>query len=227
MRTLHVGLLLSALLALGCGGRGGGLIARGTAVNPIVSGSVNPQPLVIDDDRAEARHGLGAGTVTHSARMIRADAGEVCFEVSVSAPEDEGMWANPAAWEARLISSTAPDVNVAGVATVMPTGSTYAVYPGTMPQEQFAGNESYCSQYDRYNNCMYWSTRPVYRTIYVPYNWTVNTGVGQVCWPNSGIVTNETTWLRLRMVDPSNPTGRVGLSGTGRTGLNFEWDLAL
>jgi hypothetical protein len=227
MRISHLALFVTVVALTACGGRGGGLLARGTTVNPIVSGSVTGQPLVIDDDRAEARHGLGAGTVTHSARMIRADAGEVCFEVQVSAPEDEGVWANPAAWEARLISSTAPDVNVAGVATVMPMGSSYAVYPGTMPQEQFAGNETYCSQYDRYNNCIYWATRPVYRTIYVPYNWTVNSGVGQVCWPNSGVITNETTWVRLRMVDPSNPTGRTGLSGVGRTGLNFEWDLAL
>lgn len=225
VHALALVLLVASLTA--CGGRGGGLIAHGTIVNPIVSGTVNPQPLVIDDDRAEARHGLGAGTVTHSARLLRADAGEICFEIMVSAVEDEGVWANPAAWEARLISSTAPDVNVAGVASVMPMGSSYAVYPGTTPQEQYAGTETYCSQWDSYNNCIYWSTRPVYQTIYVPYNWTVNSGVGQVCWPNSGIVTNETTWLRMRMVDPANPSGRTGMTGTGRTGLNFEWDLAL
>lgn len=227
MRTLRSFALLSLVAVLAsCGGRGGGLIARGTTVNPIVQGSVSASPLVIDDTDAESRHGLGAGTVTHSARMLRADAGEVCFEITVSATEDEGTWANPGAWEARLISSSAPDVNMAGVASVMPMGSSYAVYPGTMPQEQYAGTETYCSQWDSYNNCIYWATRPVYTTIYVPYNWTVNTGVGQVCWPNTGIVTGDTEWLRLRLVDPNNPSGRVGFSGGGRTGLNFEWEMA-
>lgn len=219
--------LVSVVFALAaCGGRGGGLLARGTTVNPIVQGTVSAAPLVIDDDGAEGRHGLGSGTVTHSARMLRADAGEICFELTVSATEDEGVWANPASWEARLISSTAPDVNMAGVATVMPMGSSYAVYPGTMPQEQYAGTETYCSQFDSYNNCIGWSTRPVYTTIYIPYNWTVNTGVGQVCWPNTGIITPETEWVRIRMVDPANPSGRVGFSGSGRAGLNFEWELA-
>ena len=225
-RSVRASLFALTLLAAGCSGRGGGLIARGTMVNPIVQGTVGGAPLIIDDTDAEARHGLGAGTVTHAARLVRADAGELCFEVLVSATEDESNWSSPAAWEARLISSTSPDVNMAGVATPMPVSTSYAVYPGTVPQEQYAGNETYCSQWNSYNQCLFWSTRPVYRTVYVPRNWTVTTGAAQVCWPNAGVLTNETTWLRLRLVDPENPSGRVAFSGGGRSGLNFEWDLA-
>ena len=58
MRISHLALFVTVVALTACGGRGGGLLARGTTVNPIVSGSVTGQPLVIDDDRAEARWAL-------------------------------------------------------------------------------------------------------------------------------------------------------------------------
>lgn len=229
MRSISLCSLVLFLAA--CGGRGGGLLARGTTVNPIVSGALTAAPLVIADTDSEQRHGLPAGSVPHGATLLRADGGEICFEVTVSAPEDEGAWANPASWEARLLSSTSPDPTTA---SVMPTGSTSTMLPGTIPQEQYAGTETYCESYDAYDNCIAWATQPVYDTIYVPHTWVVSTGVGQVCWPNDGILTAETEWLRLRLVDPSNPSGRTNLGGfagmgvttRGRSGLNFEWELA-
>lgn len=223
MRSLSLCVLV---FVSGCHGRGGGLIAHGTTVNPLVSGAVTAAPLTIADGDTEQRHGLMPGSVPHSATLLRVDGGEICFEIAVSAPEDESTWSSPAAWEARLISSTAPDPTTA---SVMPTGSSSTVLPGTIPQDEYAGTETYCESYDSYNNCIGWATQPVYTTVYVPHTWVVTTGVGQVCWPNDGILTAETEWLRLRLVDPSNPSGRVGGFGSvayGRTGLNFEWELA-
>lgn len=230
MRSFVVIALVLLALVPACARRGGGLLATGTTVNPIVGGTVNGTPLIINDGDSESRHGLANGAVSHSARLLRADAGEICFEITVSAPEDEGAWANPSAWEARLISSTAPDVNTAGTASVMPTGSSAVTLPGTIPEEQYAGTETYCAEFDSYNNCISWATQPVYNTIYIPHTWVVHTGVGQVCWPNTEVLTAETEWLRLRLVDPANPSGRVGAGfgfvATGRVGLNFEWELA-
>lgn len=227
--TRYIGFfaLLSIAVLGGCAGRGGGLLQRTTIQHPMTGGGVaGGAPLVFREPDTEQDLGIQAGTLDDQATLVRADAEQVCFDVTVRVPEGEEQWANLTSYRIQLLSTESE----AAFENPMVSGRPVQAFtlPGTAREQiPTGGQRTYCAYRDGDGLCQEYRTEPIMRTIRVPTTRTVYEGGGLVCWANQGILSPSTTWLRMRLVDPENPGGRRGMyRQRGRLGLNYEWHLS-
>ena len=214
-------------LASGCAGRGGGLLRRATITHPMTSGGIAAAPPLAFEDNASERHlGIPPGALRDEATLVRADAEQVCVDLTLRVDQNEQEWSNLAAYRIQLLSSES-EVPVENP-MVSPRPTQGMQYAGHRYEDIPTGaTTTYCVSHDQYNNCLEYRTDPVMQTITVPTTWTVFEGGGMACFANAGVLTPATTFLRLRVVDPRNPGGRAGVFRVGvRVGMNYEWELA-
>ncbi len=201
--------LFAAALAAGCAHEPDVRIR-----NPLTARAVDPHRIVHPHDWAEQHHGLPPGSMNDEVLMASADPNQICFGLALhelAAIDLSGV-------DARL---TVPNMSPLETPTVQAEPPTYQTFQGLVPETRPTGSETFCANYDRYNNCIRWQTRPTYTTVMVPGPVNVYLTRGMLCFPNGGLLTEATPQITLDLKVPI--TGQVGLFGRPNKRQIFGW----
>jgi hypothetical protein len=192
--------------------------------NPLTAGTVDSNVIVKGHEHTEDTFGLPLHALDDEARLVSVDGSSICVAVTLRETD-------PISLKEMHAELGAPSVKAVEPNDVREEGVTATTHEGRLPMQERTGSTSSCTKRDDAGNCLAWDTQPTYATTYVAGAIDVYEARGQVCFPNSGLVTNETKQLTLeievRRRAPLDGGARAwtgwGGGGTGSKEATFRW----
>ncbi len=207
---------------------GGGVAQLASAKHPSAGAVAEVPGLSQPAAELELERGLPPETLRQDARVVRADANEVCIEVKLRglAPS----YVDLRSWRIHLRTAKGGRVREHEAQPKIEADEVVvAAFEGNVPHVVQTGTETVCTRKDKYEACEKWEQRPVMSTQWQPGTVEVATGGGTLCYPAS-VLGPETTQLAIRLNSGQgafmfgNPAGQMAADEQGPTRLTFQWN---
>jgi hypothetical protein len=213
-------LLVSAAAATGCMRHSDIEIS-----NPLKANAVAPNKIVKSHRYTEQERGLPPHSMDDEAVLLRADAQQICFSLTLHE-------LSPIDLRNVQVKLSAPKADTLEQAQLSGEQPLVQTYDGLIPERHQTGTETVCTSKNSDGICTHWDTHPTYTIVHVPGPVKVYTTRGQLCFDNR-VLSADTPQVTLAVRVPRQTTADApaapmgmfsfGLGGGRDKGAVFRW----